>query len=613
MRDLLAPLARPYRQLLGALLILVSFLLIRLGLRSAGLARGQRDGDRPDSDRLDRRWIYAAFFATLFALCWLWTTRFTAPLMGGDDARYVYKAMFPEKGDWFFFRYAHVYLLKAFIWLRDGDGFLGSRTYWSFMFSVTVTALALGCRALGPRLQLRTTAVTLFVLISQGSLLGLPGGAFSDYTTAMFVTLAVAVYLFSLRSEPRRGRVLWHELAIGALTVAALKSKETGIILAWMPLLFLWTESRIDLRGFARKMGFWMAGAALGLLAIMSLDAWLLGDFWYSVTLDPGSVTRIHFRRETGIVASSTRWTRVLWAPGAPAPLQALRLSWVLALAAPIVATLRRKRVELRLLFLMPLAYLLLMIAIYAWAPHTFSKRHIYPILPMCCLAVGALFSWLGLEELSWRRLLAPRVVVPFAIGAALLIFLVNPMRTGTIDPRSALGTRGIWVAWLVLAAMISLLLASRARSAWMILLVLGLFGPGFALVHQNLAHRIQQQRGELILYPWVEFREEIEEARPEALALAPEVWKAYRMGGQRSMRQTIARIFYRRQDLRIPRVDSDRLEVAYAIAGPRSFAAWCRQVPGLQETAVFDTSGRLALVRPGEVSEAMHGTRIPE
>jgi len=601
LRDILAPVARPYRQLIGVLAVLVAFLLIRMGLRSAGLDRGERAGTSGGSDRRDRRVLYAGFFVGLFVLCWLWTTRFTAPLLGGDDVRYVYKALFPAKGDWFFFRYAHVYLLKAFIWLRDGDGFLGSRTYWSFMFSVTVTALALGCRALGPRLQLRTVAVTLFVLISQGSLLGLAGGAFADYTTMMFVTLAVVVYLHALRSEPSRGRVLWHELAIGALTVAAVKSKETGIILAWLPLLFLWTEGRIDLRGFGRKMSFWIAGAAAALLVLMSLDAWLLGDFWYSVTLDPGSVTRIHFRRETGLLASSARWTRILWAPGAPAPLEALRYSWLLALAAPAVATLRRKRVELRILFLMPLAYLLLLIAIYAWAPHTFSKRHMYPILPMCCLAVGALFYWLGLEDRSWRQLLAPRAIMPFVVGSAVLILLINPTRTGAIDPSSALGVRGVWVAWLLLAATIALLLASRARPAWMIILLLALFGPGFAQVHQNLAKRYQLQRGELILYPWETFREEIEDARPESVAVAPEIWNSYRMVGKRATRQTIARIFFRRQDLRIPQVENVGPDVSYAIAGPIALPAWYRQIPDLRATAVFDSSGRLALVRPSD------------
>lgn len=602
-RDVLTPVARPYRQLLGVVALLGAWLLIRLGLRSLGVQPEERMG----STTLESRWrhpriLYAGFLAGLFVLCWLWTSRFTAPLLGGDDARYVYKALFPSKGDWFFFRYAHVYLLKVFIWLRDGDGFLGSRTYWSFMFSITVTALAVGCKALGPRWQLRTVAVTLFVLISQSSILGLAGGAFSDYTTMMFVTVAVAVYLLALQAEPHRGRFLWHELVIGALTVAAIKSKETGIILGWLPLLFLWTEGHLDLRGFARKMMFWITGVTGAMLLMMTLDAWLLGDFWYSVTFKPGNVQRLHFRRDTGVVVSASRWTNVVFARYAAAPFQALRYLWVLALAAPLVATLRRKRVELRLLFLLPLVYLLLMIAVYTWAPHTFSKRHIYPILPVCALSVGAFFYWLGLEERSWKQMLDWRVVTPFFAGAAALILLVNPARAGHLGPTSSVGIAGLWFGWLLLAAAIVALVARRARPAWMVLLLLVLFGPGFVQVQESLAQRFLLQRGELILYPWEEFRVEVEEAQPQTLALAPEVWQAYRMGGQKSMRRTIARIFYRRQDLDIPKAKKDWSNADLAIAGPETFRDWTRDAPGLRSTAVFDSSGRLALVSPGTV-----------
>jgi hypothetical protein len=602
LRDVLTPVARPYRQLLGVAALLGVLLLIRLGLSSLGVHPEERMGSALESHWRHPRLLYAGFLAGLFVLCWLWTSRFTAPLLGGDDPRYVYKALFPAKGDWFFFRYAHVYLLKIFIWLRDGDGFLGSRTYWSFMFSVTVTALAVGCKALGPRWQLRTVAVTLFVLISQSSILGLAGGAFSDYTTMMFVTLAVAVYLLALQAEPHRGKVLWHELAIGAFTVAAIKSKETGIILGWLPMLFLWTEGRFDPRGFARKMMFWIAGVTAAMLVMMTLDAWLLGDFWYSVTFEPGNVQRLHFRRDTGVVVSVSRWTNVVFARLASAPGQSLRYLWVLALAAPVLATLRGKRIEHRLLFLMPLVYLLLMIAVYTWAPHTFSKRHLYPILPVGALSVGAFFYWLGLEERPWKQMLDSRVVVPLVAGAAALILLINPIRAEIFPRSSSADAAGLWIGWLLLAAAMVLLVVRRARPAWMALLLLTLFGPGFVQVQESVAQRFLRQRGELILYPWEEFREEVEAAQPESIALAPEIWNAYRMGGQRSMRRTIARIVYRRQNLDIPKTNKDWSNADLAIAGPEAFRDWTRKDPSLRATAVFDPSGRLALVSPGAV-----------
>ncbi len=262
----------------------------------------------------------------------------------------------------------------------------------------------------------------------------------------------------------------------------------------------------------------------------------------------------------------------------------------------------------MRILFLMPLAYFLLLVAVYAWAPHTFSKRHIYPILPMCAFSVGALFYWLGLEDGSWRRLLSPRVFVPLIAASATLVLLINPTRTGELIPGSFLEMAGVWAGWLLVATAIVLLLARTARPAAMVLLLLALFGPGFVLVQQSLAQRFLKQRGDLILYPWVTFREEIEAAQPKTVAVAPELWNGYRMVGKRATRQTIARSFFRRQDLTIPQVNKIGPDVTYAIAGPSALAAWRQQIPRRTTNAVFDNSGRLALVGPNtpqDISDA--------
>ena len=173
-RQILVQVPTPLKRLLGAGLILAALLLLMAAGRSSGIGRSlavEPIDPRPSSS--DRKALHLTLLAGLFLATWIWTTRFTAPLMGGDDVLYLHKALFPDKGQWFYNRYIHVYLLKAFVWLRDGDAFLGSRTYWSFAFSTTVASLAVACYSLGPRLQLRTLAVTLFLLLSQTTLFGL--------------------------------------------------------------------------------------------------------------------------------------------------------------------------------------------------------------------------------------------------------------------------------------------------------------------------------------------------------------------------------------------------------------------------------------------------------
>ena len=167
-------------------------------------------------------------------------------------------------------------------------------------------SLALAVRALGPALQVRTLVVTLFLLCSQILLFDRVGAAYSDYTAMMFITAAVAVYLHRQASSGLRHE--WHALAIGALTVAAFRSKEIAVVLAWLLLLFLWENGRLDLRRFLRKLGWWTAGAAAAWLFLMTLDGWLLGDFWFSVRSESlTAVRRFTFAPEPQAVPSPPR------------------------------------------------------------------------------------------------------------------------------------------------------------------------------------------------------------------------------------------------------------------------------------------------------------------
>ena len=604
LRSLLSPLSRPLRQMFGVLLILAGFLLVRSGLGWSVLRPGGQSLV-PDAGRERVRFAtYVGLLVVLFVLTWVWTSRFTAPLFGGDDVRYIFKSLFPAKAAWFFNRFVHVYLLRAFGWLRDGDAFLGARTYWSFLFSVTVTAVAVSCAALGPRLQLRTTAVVLFLLIGSSSLLGLAGGAFADYSTMMFVTLALAVYLHGLKNEQSRGHAGWHEVMIGFLTVAACKSKATGVILGWLPLLFVWTESRFDFRNFIRKMSYWVAGAVVGLLALMSLDAWFLGDFFYVFKPDLGTMKKLHISHEPQIWDAFSGWARLLWLPASSEPQYARGFLWLLALLAPLIGWWKRQRIELRILFLIPLAYLLFLVAVYAQAPHVVSMRHLYPVIPLCCIAVGAILYWLGLEEVPWKQLLAPTVLLPFGVGAAVLGFVINPMRLGWLDPESSVNGGLVWLGWLALLVAISLLLKRQSRPALIVLVVLLVFGPSFMHVRQSLARRIVAQRGELILYPWETFRGEIEAARPKTIAVAPELWSVYGMVGKAATRQTIARAFFHRPEIMMEQVRDFVPRQDVALTAPRTFRTWRRLAPGLEEATIFDRSGTVALVRPSEIAE---------
>jgi len=334
---------RTYRQLLGAILLLAAVLLLR------GFAtRVEKPAAwlRARFQAFDGRGLWAALLLALFALAFFAVLPFTGTVRGGDDTSYLHAATFNER-TWFFNRYAHVYLLKLFTFSSGGDPLAGGRVWWSFVFATTVAALAVAIKSVGPGLQARTLAVTLFVLLAQTTLFGLIGAGFADYSAMMFVTAAVATYLHGLAFARKRPppRHEWHALAIGALTVCAFRSKEVGAVLLLLPILFLIGNSGLDFRRFARRMAYWLAGLFAVLLALMLLDGWILGDFLF--TLDGGRVSQseqMNFPQGLAPRKPSASWLQTIWNPQHQAANTALRNLWLGVSAAALAAALRRRR-----------------------------------------------------------------------------------------------------------------------------------------------------------------------------------------------------------------------------------------------------------------------------
>ena len=347
--------------------------------------------------------------------------------------RYLYTATFGAK-TWYYNRYCHVYLLKLFTFLSGGDPLIGVRVWWSFVLAATVASLAVAVRAVGRGLQIRTLGVTLFVLFSQPVLFGLIGAGFADYSAMMFVTAAAALALHDIGrgdEQPAPGR-RWIAFVLGVLTVAATRSKEVGAILALLPLLYLVAPGPgLDLRRFARKIGWWLAGVATAQLAIMAIDAWLLGDFFFTINWNR-LLKSNHLNFPSGVSLRGADWSRHLLEPS-------IRNLLLAVSAAAIWAGAARRRLERRLLHLLPISYVLALIALYVRLPHPFSTRMLIPILPVACLMAGLLLHDAGLDDVPWRTFFTPGVLLPGGIAAAGVLLLLVPYQSGDLDAASIL------------------------------------------------------------------------------------------------------------------------------------------------------------------------------
>ncbi len=615
---------------LGAGLLLLAFLSARTAWHLGPPSKVRESGGRAIRRLLDRlaeqlqrpssrRVLYAAFFLGLFALTWAAAIPWAVSTLGGDDSNYFIAAEAPRQTTYFLHRMVHVYLLKAFIGVFGGDDmFLGSRVYGAFLFAVTVTALAVAVRQLGPKLQLRTLAVTFFLLFSQTTVIGPLGAAFADYTVMMFVTLAVAVVLRGRRVEETGSSHEWQALALGVLSVAAAKSKVTGAIVFLLPALLLWTEGRIDLRRFARRIAYWAGGFAAALLVLMAADAIWLGDFWWTVRpehLREGSEV---FLREgaSGVTRPERGWIDVIWPTGARGAARDLGHLWILALAAPLVAVVRRVPIERRLLAFLPAGYLLMLIVLYTRLQGAiFSSRMLIPILPAACFVAGSMFFDLGIERPDWRSLLAPRFLVPVYLAATAIWLVVTPYLAGELAPVDLAGRIGwepahflqaTWIPALLMVGFVVAALGSsrpRVRLALVLLVTVALLGVSFQASARALDHRTTAQRGELILYPWRVFEGEIRAAQPRRIQVSPDLlWRLHMLGGTY---EWTAEFVFGREELEVVMGRAAPWDADLAIASRPAYTEWLREMPGLAATASFDPSGQLVLLRPREAARA--------
>jgi hypothetical protein len=480
-------------------------------------------------------WVVGLVLLVLFAIAALASFPYTSATADGDDVRYMDGALFNKQMGWNMNRYAHIYMLKGFTELARGDVFLASRVQWAFMFGLTVAALGLAVKSLGPRLQWSTLVVVLFLLLSQPRLLGGIGAAYADYTAMMFVTLGLAVYLHGYATQPTSSS-RWHALALGLLTIGAGKSKEPGAIMLWFVFLLLWSGGRVDVKRFARRLLWWGCGAVAAYLVLMSLDGLVLGDFWFS--LRPSSFAGAGKLLE----AAEGKWqlSRFAWLslPWSSAPLRGLS---IVALLAAVSAWLLRRPMELRLVALTPLVFMVMMIAVH---PPTLTPRYLFPIVPVTCFVGGMMAFDLALNPGKWKGLLSARTVVMLAL----------------------LGV---------------------------------LFLPGFLQTRAGLARHTAYQRGELTLYPWRVFEAPISQAGPKQIIVSKGLFSRYQMLGKKKTRDRLARMYFRRRHLELKERSVLSDEARPAVLDRQDYRRWRASRPDSGARILFDPSGRVVLVLP--------------
>ncbi len=632
-RGAVGGLGRVERQLLATLLLVAAALTLSAGAGTSppprilrALAAGGRRLRSWAGDPGRRAWLGAAGLLLLSTAAAVAIFPRTGSPFGWDDVRYLDIAAFDKDVGWVVNRYAHVYLLDLFIWFAAGDAFLGARLFWSAQFGLIVAGLAVAARALGPRLQLATFSVSLFLLFCQPLFFMRAGASVPDTTVGSLVMVAVALYLYRYSRERPPG-FEWQILLIGAITVWAVKSKELGVILGWLVVLFLFERGRLDWRRFARKLGFWALGVAAGVALLMLFDGIYFKDPLYGLRPSHQSaVGRFNFAPNPQQAREKEGWMDILAAGKSPVANNNPRMRYMgmLVILAALLASYKQRSIELRLLHLLPVLYVLMLMVIHIRATYVFLPRYLYPIVPVSCFLGAAAFHYLGLDELSWREIRAPRFFLPAALLGFVVVAIVIPYETGWIAARDFLPTAWLEsMAWSSLDAFVDLVLAPsfvltlvltlaflRARSLRLLVsatLLLVFLGLPFFRATWELRTRQAWQRGESHLHGLRVLGDQVPpEPWPQVQVSAAFIGQ--RMFGTRATCERVVNVYLRRRDVKATcwRSLFPIHDVAFLTAD--EYPRWRRLWPGLEETAVVSPAGEVVVVKPSRAGEPPPG-----
>lgn len=212
-----------------------------------------------------------------------------------------------------------------------------------------------------------------------------------------------------------------------------------------------------------------------------------------------------------------------------------------------------------------------------------------------------------------------PGVLIPTALVAAIVFIVAIPYRLGTLEAAGflpvALLRRYGWEAdhfvvgvllpaiVLIVVSWVALVVSRRrARVAALLIAFTVFFGTGFEISRASLAKHWAVQKGELLLYPWKTFHDELNAVPARKIVLSRELQWRYHMSA--TTRSALARLSLRRPDLDITLARDLPADAEVAIASRYVYRQWRRRLPALAATASFDPAGLLVLVRPKEATE---------
>jgi hypothetical protein len=441
-------------------------------------------------------------------------------LQGGpvsnDELKYLEVSIAPERQAFVLNRYAHIYLQAFFVHLSP-DPVTGARIFWALSGGVALAATFLSAMLLtGSRSPLPGLAAVL-MLLTQNAVFRYVGTTYADFTVMTLVACGMAVYLL----DSRHARLT--ALILGGLLVLALRSKETGVVLlALAPFFLPQAERRL---GLPASFGYWFLGGVIIQAALMTVDAFALGDFWWS--LRPSSIAELLAFNVGDFEHTAGNWFAWIAMSEVAVPFACFLLT------LPLLAGEAPRR--LRLLAWTPFALMLFLGIAGLNGNWGIIPRYYAPVLPVICAVAAVWLYRQGLGREPLLQLFPPRLlalmglaITALALAGWLLRSQSSTLNLGSWTPYMLLQSL-VYPLFLIALISVFLFVPSGAwqRRATLLVILAGL-APMLAALPNSLsfANRVYTQRS----YPLAAFAGQMQFRKDAKYQISPSLWLKYNM-----------------------------------------------------------------------------------
>lgn len=334
------------------------------------------------SHRFFQRYLTIILAAIIFVVLFAFFSIFSAGPKGSDELLYADIGLRGYGNYIVMNRYTHIYL-EAFFMAIAATPLAGMRIFWGFVMSVSAVAVFLFGRYIRKESNIWHGVIALLIFLSSNIFYRYFGIPIIDLTTMMMVMIYLLVLLYFVRWNDSK----WVVVLLGALFFWAFKTKEFVVILL-LTLPILGFDSSMDFKWKRALTGlaFFALGVLAGSLAFILVNTIVLGDPLFGFRISDW----VQFR------ATMTSFTSIK--PDPESYLQ--ELIWPIYFLSFTLYLLsfgkRQFKLSLRekLIWLIPLVYLVMMILLMIRSGWRTDERYLYPVMGLIMALAPQFFEF---------------------------------------------------------------------------------------------------------------------------------------------------------------------------------------------------------------------------